>query len=158
MKNILLSMLIVALAFCSQAQESKSMSQSKSKVVVPSEVKAAFAKQFPTVKKVKWGIEKPGEYEAEFLLNKSETSALFDKQGNLLEEEKEMGKSGLPQAVNAILEKDYAGYKIGECSRNIAKGVTTFEVEAKKGKERIELIFDEQGKFLRKEVKNNERD
>lgn len=116
---------------------------------IPSAAKSGFAAKFPTAKKVKWGVEKPGEFEAEFTLNGVETSALFDAKGTLLEMEVEIKQSELPQAVKAAIAKDFAGYKLDEIEKATdAKGVTSFEMEAAKGKDKLEISFDASGKLL----------
>ena len=119
---------------------------------IPAAAKSGFAAKFPTAQKVKWSVEKPGEFEAEFTLNKVETSALFDAKGNLLETETEINAKELPQAVKATLAKDFAEYKFDEIEKATdAKGVTSFEMEAAKGKDKLEISFDANGKLLGKE-------
>jgi len=112
---------------------------------VPAAVKSAFATQFPTVNKVKW--EKEGEhFEAEYKLNKTEYSAVFDAQGTLLETEMEIPVSQLPSDVAAYMQANYAGKKIKEAAKiTNSKGVATYEAEIKG----MDLKFDSNGKFLK---------
>ena len=118
---------------------------------IPAAAKTGFAAKFPTAQKVKWGVEKPGEFEAEFKLNGVETSALVDAKGNLLETEAEIKESELPQAVKTTIAKDFAGYKLDEIEKATdAKGASTFEMEAAKGKDKLEISFDASGKLLTK--------
>ena len=126
---------------------------------VPAAAKSGFAAKFPTAQKVKWGVEKPGEFEAEFTLNGAETSALVDAKGNLLETETEIKESELPQAVKATMAKDFAGYKLDEIEKATdAKGVITFEMEATKGKDKLEISFDLNGKLIAKEPLKEEKE
>ena len=113
----------------------------------PAAVKTSFAKLYPSITKVKW--EKEGaNYEAEFDLNKSETSCLFDAAGNLLETETEIAVSSLPKSVSDYVAKNYAGQKIREAAKIIdSKNSTVYEAEIKEG----DLIFDVNGNFLKKE-------
>ena len=118
---------------------------------IPAAAKTGFAAKFPTAQKVKWSIEKPGEFEAEFTLNGIETSALVDAKGTLLETETEMKVKELPQTLKATLAKDFTEYKFDEIEKATdAKGVTTFEMEAAKGKDKLEISFDVNGKLLTK--------
>jgi hypothetical protein len=119
------------------------------KVIVPDAVKKAFTAQFTNATKIEWGLEKPGEFEAEFKLNKVEMSANFDEKGTLLETESEIKESDLPQAVKATLAKDFGGYKIDEVLKAEAKGVTTFELTSQKDKKEFVLEFDINGKLLK---------
>lgn len=150
MKKIVGFMLISLFSVAVIAQKNDSdKEKNEKKVIVPDVVKKAFATQFPKVAKVKWGIEKPGEYEAEFDLNKTEMSVVYDEQGTLLETETEIKESDLPQALKSILAKDFNGYKIKEYEKNEAKGIVTYELEAKKDKKEFELVFDSNGKFIK---------
>ena len=126
---------------------------------IPATAKSGFAAKFPTAQKVKWSVEKPGEFEAEFTLNGVETSALVDAKGILLETEAEIKESELPEPIKATLAKDFAGYKLDEIEKATdAKGVTTFEMEAAKGREKLEISFDASGKLLAKEPLKEEKD
>ena len=114
----------------------------------PAAVKASFTKLYPNVAKVKW--EKEGaNYEAEFDLNKQETSCLFDAGGNLLETETEIAISDLPKSVSDYVAKNYSGQKISEASKIVdSKKITVYEAEIKEG----DLIFDDKGIFIKKIV------
>ena len=120
----------------------------------PAAVKASFTKLYPNVTKVKWGKEDEN-YEAEFDLNKVETSCLFDATGNLLETETEIAVNTLPKSVSEYITKNYSGQKIKEASKIVdAKKVTTFEAEVKEG----DLIFDSNGNFMKKVVEAKDAD
>jgi hypothetical protein len=124
----------------------------KTKEETPAKAKSAFATKYPTAQKVKWSVEKPGEFEVEFTLNKVESSALFDADGKFLESEIEINKSELPQAAQATIAKDFASYKLDEIEKSTdTKGTITFEMIAAKGKEKLDLCFDANGKLLSKE-------
>lgn len=123
-------------------------------VEVPAAVKTKFASLYPNVSKVKWGKDGTG-FEAEFDVNKIETSANFDADGNLLETETEIEVSALPAAVSIYITKNIPGEKIKEAAKTTdAKGVVTYEAEVKG----VDYIFDKDGNFVKKvdEKKNKE--
>ena len=153
MKKILFLSIIMAFlcVYAVQAQE-----KSK-KIEVPAAVKTAFDAKYPKAEKVTWGLEKQGEYEAEFVLNGIESSANFDAKGQFIESESEIRGSDLPQSIKVVLAKDFAGYKIGEAAKSTdAKGISTYGVEASNGKENLELSFDASGKLLKKKTAEKE--
>ncbi len=155
MKNMKkLLMLFVCLAFVIVVSANNQKDEK-----IPAAAKTGFAAKFPTAQKVKWGVEKPGEFEAEFRLNGVETSALVDAKGTLLETEAEIKESELPQAVKVTIAKDFAGYKLDEIEMATdAKGVTTFEMEAAKGIDKLEISLDANGKLLNEESLKKEKD
>jgi hypothetical protein len=60
--------------------------RSVSKRKIPSNVQEAFHQKFQNVKKIKWRIEAPDLYEADFINeNKENVSAYFNPEGKLLE-------------------------------------------------------------------------
>ena len=152
MKNLLLLFVCLALVTGVSA-----MNQKDEKI--PAAAKTGFAAKFPSAKKAKWSVEKPGEFEAEFKLNGGEASALFDSNGNLLETEVEIEESELPQAVKATIAKDFAGFELDEIEKATdAKGIVFYEMEAEKGKEEFEISFDANGKLLKKELLKEEKE
>jgi hypothetical protein len=121
----------------------------------PAAVKAKFASLYPNVSKVKWDKEK-ANYEAEFEVNKAETSCLFDASGNLLETETEIAISSLPKAVSDYCSKNFAGNKISEASKIVdSQNVVTYEAEVKGVGD---VIFDANGNFLKKVAAQKEQD
>lgn len=119
----------------------------------PAAVKVSFTKLYPNISKVKWGKE-DANYEAEFEMNKTEMSCLFDASGNLLETESGIETSDLPKAAADYIGKNYAGQKIKEAAKIVdSKKVTTYEAEVKEG----DLIFDANGKFLKKVVEAKDK-
>ena len=124
---------------------------------VPKVVKDAFMKAYPAAKDVKWDKE-DGSFEASFDLSKKDMSVLLDDMGMIKEVETEIAKSELPQAIQETLKKDYAGYKIEETAKIVSKGVTTYEAEVEKGEKTVELIFDSNGKLLKKTEETEEKD
>ena len=84
---------------------------------------------------------------------------MFDATGKLLETETEVELSQLPQAVKTTITKDFAGYKLDEIEKATdAKGITTYDMEAVKGKDKLELIFDANGKLLSKDPLKKEEE
>ena len=126
---------------------------------IPSVVKAAFKKAFPSAKEVKWSKEEEeaGLYEVEFKNSKTEMSVLMDEAGTVKEVETEIKKSELPTAVQESIKKDYAGYKIEEAAKIVSNGITTYEAEVEKGEKSFDLIFDVNGKLLKK-IEKKEKD
>jgi hypothetical protein len=154
-KTILLAVLAVFMLTLN-SQEKKETKKAEKQVNVPMAVKKAFAVKFPNAAKVEWGIEKPGQYEAEFDLNKTGMSALFDLKGTLLETESKMSETNLPQTIKSLLAKDFATYKIKSIEKNEVKGVVKYEVVVEKAKKMLELVFDANGKKLKKEAAEND--
>ncbi|MES2678631.1 MAG: PepSY-like domain-containing protein [Bacteroidota bacterium] len=124
---------------------------------VPKPVIDSFNENFKGALVKSWEKENNGHYEAEFKINKKETSATFNADGTLLETEHEISVNALPKMVLDIIHKDYPGYKISEVSQiTLPSGAQTFETEVKKDNEKLDLIFDSNGNFLGKETDTHE--
>ena len=143
MKNLLI---IVVLSLGVSSANAQKMKEAD----VPSAVKDGFKKSFPGSKAEKW--EKEGDkYEAEFDLNKVETSALLDASGTLLETETEISVKDLPKGVTEYLNKYEAGKKIKEAAKiTDNKGTVSYEAECGEA----DYVFDSVGNFLKKEIEN----
>lgn len=144
-----LALVLVASTACAQkVKESE----------VPKAVLTSFQTHFKGAKAKAWDKEKDGGYEAEFDWNKVETSATFNADGKLQETEQEIKVSELPKAVTDYVAKNYAGHKIAEAAKiTDATGKLTYEAEVKKGKEEMDLLFDDKGTFLKKTVEAPEK-
>jgi hypothetical protein len=151
MKTYILLLALSAFILSAVGQESKDSKKSGKKVTVPEGILKAFASKYPQATKVKWSLEKPGEYEAEFLTGGNETSVVYDEEAFLLEEETEIEQSSLPQGIKDALAKDFKECKIDEVEKVSVKDIITFEMEAKCGKTMNELVFDTNGNLISKE-------
>ena len=112
---------------------------------IPASVEAAFLKQYPQIKEVKWAKEK-GNYEGQFMLNAIKTMVLYDKSGNLIQTEVSQPLNTLPVAISQYIQTNYPNKEIKEFSKiTDPAGNITFEVEIK----HLELLFKADGTFLR---------
>lgn len=118
---------------------------------VPQKVKDAFAKKFPSAKKVSWDNENDTEWEAEFKIDKVEYSANFLEDGTWQETEHEISESEIPQNVKKIIIEAFPEYKIEEVEVSESTKATVYELEIKKGKNTMEVVVSVDGKILSKE-------
>ena len=145
MKRILVITLCVSLFLSTNAQKPK-------KEEIPATAKTAFAAKFPKAQKVKWSIEKPGEFEVEYALNGVESAAIYDAKGQLMETENEIKEAALPQPIKTAIAKDFTAYKLDEIEQvTDSKNNVSYEMEASKGKAAYELVFLSDGKLSKKE-------
>lgn len=111
---------------------------------VPASVKETLHKKYPEAA-AKWEKEK-GNYEANFVSQKKEMSALITPEGKLIETETEIATTELPASVTAYVKKNMKDAKIKEASIiTDASGKKTYEAEVN-GKD---LVFDEKGNFIK---------
>ena len=126
---------------------------------VPKTVKDAFVKRFPNTKGIEWSKESETEFEAEFENAGKEQSANFDGTGKWLVTETEIKKADLPQAVQAALTKEFAGYKVEEAEKvETENDGIQYEVALEKGESNYEVLFSLDGKVLKKEEKKEKDD
>ena len=129
-KTALLFALILALGCSLSAQKTP-----------PTAVVTAFNQKFPDMKDVDWGLEKNGQWEAEFDQNGVDMSADFSAEGTWLETETEIKVADLPAAVKTALN----GKKVKEAARiQRADGSTVYEAEVR----HKDLLFDASGKMV----------
>ena len=113
---------------------------------VPTAVKNSFGKHFPGVVVKKWDKEK-NEYEANFSENGKTMSATFTADGALKETETDIKIESLPATVTSYIQSNYENATIKEAAIIVRGDSKMYEAEVK-GKD---LLFDEQGKFLKEE-------
>lgn len=115
---------------------------------VPVEVKNAFTKSFPNVTVKKWDKE-GSDYEANFTKDGKTMSATFDAKGNWKETETDIKISELPATIIEYVKTKYNNATIKEAaiiSNTEKKKMYEAEVKGK------DLLFDENGKYLREEA------
>tara|TARA_R110000744_G_scaffold273107_1_gene386012 strand:- start:1421 stop:1885 length:465 start_codon:yes stop_codon:yes gene_type:complete len=125
-------------------------------IETPQRVKEAFSMKFPTVKKVKWEKESVTEWEAEFKIKSIEYSASFLEDGTWKETEHEIKKSDIPESINYMLNSEFKGYKIEEAEISETINGSVYEFELEKGGEELEVVFDLNGKLVKKELLKEE--
>lgn len=120
------------------------------KLSIPAAVLEAFKAKFPEAKKVKWGRENAKEYEAEFLLNNSKTSANFESGGKWIETESKILITELPKVVSGAIVAQYKNCVITEAYR-IEKpgGETVYEADIKMANKKKEVLLKEDGTFIK---------
>lgn len=140
-KNSLLLLAFVMICSISIAQKNK-------KIVVPAAARSAFEKKYPEATNVLWEKEK-SIYEANWGGTSGEDhSAQFTPSGKFVEIIDAIAISDLPKSVSAYVATHYKSAKITEAGKvTDASGKQTYEAEVN-GKD---LIFDVNGKFLKKE-------
>jgi hypothetical protein len=126
---------------------------------VPAKIKTAFSEKFSNATNVKWSSESEKEWEAEFKVDGKEYSANFDINANWIETEYEISENEIPGAVKTTLEKEFAGYKIGESVLSETADGKVYEIELTKDREKTEAAIDMNGKVVKKEqVKEEEEE
>lgn len=99
------------------------------------------------------------DFEAEFDLNKVESSAVFGADGTFKESEQEIKTSALPKTVTNYCTKNYAGYKLSEAAKiTDAAGKVMYEAEMQKNKMQFDVLFDTNGTFLKKSEASKEEE
>lgn len=139
MKKIIFVAVVLMCAYATGFAQSKT----------PSAVTTAFNKKFETATNVKWGKEGAKEWEAEFTFEGSSISANFTDEGIWLETEREIKVADLPKAVTASISSKYSGWTITEADKTeTSKHGTIYEADLKKGKEKKEVDFKEDGTLV----------
>ena len=143
MKKLFFAIVIAFSASMTAQTEAKSK-----KETVPTKVKEAFAKEFPG-QKAKWEKE-DGGYEAEFKINESDASAVYDKKGHRKALEIAIKTSELPSNALEYLKKNYPTNKITEAAKiTDNKNVVTYEAEIGKNGKSYDVLLDANGKFIK---------
>lgn len=119
---------------------------------VPLAVKESFSKKYPGLKVEEW--EKQGaDYEAEFRLNKSEATAVFEANGNFKASKQEIELYDFPKSAANYCTTHFEGYKIDEIIKiSDTNENVMFKVEMEMGKEYFYAFFDDKGNFIKKDA------
>ena len=148
--KILLGAFLVTLMFAFTSVKDKA----------PQKVREAFAKKFPTVKKVKWEKENATEWEAEFKIDRVEYSANFLEDGTWQETEHEIDEKDVPQNVKTALTSAFPDYEIEEVELSETPQGLVYEFEIEKGKTEIKVAINSSGQIVKQEVnkENSEKE
>lgn len=142
--------LLCAILFVALGAEAQSISKSEVPDAVISRVKALY----PDVNKIDWE-NVDGLYEASFVVKKVETSLVISWDGTLVQTEKDIEVSAVPDNIMAYIKKHHPNSGISEASRIIdLTSKVTYEVEA----DDIEYVFDAFGVLLSQELDEDDTD
>ena len=140
MKNLVILAIVFAfISFSAFSQKNPSES-----------VKKEFMKKYAAAQSVKWDSEEKNEWEAEFTMDGKKMSASFDDAGKWLESETTVTDKDLPSSVINVLNKDFPGYKKGHIEIFESPAMKGFEIGLKKGDTSLEVVFDNNGKIIKK--------
>lgn len=142
MKNIILITTLCLFSFGAFAQD---IPQSQ----VPSVIINSFKQGFPKASDVEWEL-KGGLYEVEFENGFVEYKARYNNSGKLTWLKHDIKPNELPAEVNAVIQKEFSGYRISDTEKIDEQGTVTYKMELKKMNEEWKVIFDSKGKLLSK--------
>lgn len=114
---------------------------------------AAFKAKYPNVKDFDWEKDDNGNFEAHFKQNDEKYRADFTPAGSWIETENDVKFKHLPKAVQDAIERDYDKEDIKEIEQvdHHQKGIF-YDVEIdKKGKKRVDVMYNGLGKIIGKE-------
>lgn len=116
---------------------------------VPDQVKAKFKALYPKAEEVKWDVE-DSDFEVNFEVDDVEISVVLNAAGEVLEVETVLEKDEIPSVVKESVAKNFSDWKIEEAAKIVSKGKTTYEVELKKGEQKMDAMFKQDGTLLKK--------
>jgi hypothetical protein len=151
MNKLIVVLMICSLSISAIAQKTEKEEKNEKQPEVPASVEKAFAKDYPNVKDVNWDAEGK-DFEAEFKLNGVDCSANYDKTGHRTEVETTIKSTELPKAALDYIGKNFGAYKLIEAAKiTDDKNVVSYEAEVGLNGKSTDLVFDINGKFLKKE-------
>ena len=113
-------------ALASFALSSAAFAGSISPSVVPSEVKAAFQKQYPSAQILEWDYEDDEKaYEVEARIGKAEIDAMYSEKGDLIASKEDVAVGAIPKDVlDEVRQKWQRAEILGANKITTPKGVT----------------------------------
>lgn len=115
----------------------------------PAVVENAFKAKFPSATKVVWEKEGSSNWEVEFMHQGGKTSAEYNDEGTWLKTKSEIGITDLPSNVTAAVKTKFPKWIITKAEKTESlKNGLTYEVDLKKGLERKDADFKEDGTYV----------
>jgi hypothetical protein len=138
-KIVIITLFVLSLSIDADAQKI-------SRLNIPPAVQGSFAKQYAGIV-AKWEKEE-GKYEANFIKDGNNCSAMYEPDGTFTGSEIDIKISDLPKNILTFVKEHYPGKKIKEAAK-ITKADGTVNYEAAVGDK--DVIFDAEGKFLKEQ-------
>ena len=115
----------------------------------PAVVENAFKAKFPSATKVVWEKEGSSKWEVEFVHQGGKSSAEYTDEGTWLKTKSDIGITDLPTNVTAAVKAKYPKWTItkAEKTESLKHGLT-YEVDLKKGLDRMDAEFKEDGTYV----------
>ena len=140
-------------------------------IQVPAGTVTIFTTQYPTASNVVWSVydvnavpidwELTGwpelttdDYVVRFTMDNSDYYAWYDKTGTWIGTAQVVSDfKSLPEAVNTMVTKDYAGYTISSVKKEMKKDNMAYELQLNNGNSKVKLLVDENGNVIKKKEK-----
>jgi hypothetical protein len=133
------------------AQESKIREKD-----VPQAVIAAFRAAYPNATIGGYAKEKENGklfYEIESKDGTTRRDILYNPDGTVAEVEETVAMTDLPAAAQQLIQSKYPKAVVSRAEKTTAGDKVEYEVSARRGKQRISLVFDGEGKLLKNSVR-----
>ena len=143
-------------------------------VEVPAATRTSFESKYPGASNVRWShynsdVDRStldasdwrynldtSDYEVMFNWNGDDYYAWYDDGSWIRASSPVKDHAKLPAAVNETIRKEYAGYEIVEVDKEHDKDRTTYEIDLKKGDDKMKVHVDENGKVVKAKGKVND--
>ncbi len=151
---------MMLLLMASSMLSAQNKSQAGKAVVPPAGVSAALEKEFPKMN-ASWTQDYVGDgasevrYQANFSSNNVNKMAEYDKLGNLKAVETSLQLGQLPTNIFHYIRKNYSFETIKEAVKVVGSDKKiTYEIGIVKDNKFFDLVFDENGNFIKQVEKN----
>ena len=138
-------------SLCASAQESKVREKD-----VPQAVIAAFKSAYPNATVRGYAKEKENGklfYEIESKDGATMRDLLYNPDGTVAEIEETVAATDLPTAAQQVIQVKYQKAVVSRAEKVTRGDKIEYEVSARRGKQRISLAFDADGKVLKSKVR-----
>ena len=131
---------------------------------VPDSVRKSFEIKYPRVERAEWVRYEPIEsddldmddnyYYVRYNTSGADYTSWYNNRGEWVKTSTKIeGNANLPDAVNQTINSQYPGYTIVEIDKENDKNTDMFEIELKKGEEKVKVkILPDGSVFKRKET------
>ena len=135
-------------------------------------IKTSFEKSYPAAKEVAWVKYEPmpetesvdwemtgwpaldtSAYMASYTMDNLPYWSWYTSEGDWVGTYASVNTSGLPDPVNATMQKEFPGYTISSVSKEFDKKRTAYEIKMQNGADKMKALIGEDGRLLKKKGK-----